>query len=691
LNEALKKLLKTNDMYFSTSKMLSAISVTAMAAAALIGCKPKGAESAATGDAATKVYVAPGKHDEFYDFVSGGFNGQMSVYGIPSGRLLKIIPVFSQFPENGYGFSEETKAMLNTSHGTVPWDDLHHIALSETNGEHDGRWVFANGNNTPRIARVDLKSFRTTEILEIPNSAGNHSSPYITENSEYVVAGTRFSVPLDDQNSDVPISTYKQNFKGTVSFVRVDPASGAMNIAFQIRTPGVNFDLARAGKKVSHGWMFFSCYNSEKANTLLEVNASAKDKDFIMAVNWKKAEEYLKAGKGKTEAVKYAHNVYDETKHQATSTIENQVTVLDPKDCPDMIYFIPCPKSPHGCDTDPSGEYIVGSGKLAATIPVFSFSKIQQAIANKAYDGNFDGIPVIKYEAALKGEVAKPGLGPLHTEFDNKGNAYTTMFVSSEVVKWRVNDLKVLDRVPTYYSPGHLSVMGGPTAKPYGKYMIAYNKITKDRYLPTGPELAQSAQLFDISGDKMKLLLDFPTVGEPHYAEALPASLIEKNSVKIYKIENNANPYAAKGEGQSKVERKGNQVHVYMTAIRSHFTPDNIEGVKMGDEVYFHVTNLEQDWDVPHGFAVKGSNNAEILIMPGETQTYKWVPDRVGIFPMYCTDFCSALHQEMQGYVRVSPAGSNTPLVWGTNKNLSAPANAATQSGSGGATNPVKH
>ena len=677
-------------MYFSSSKILSAISVTVVAAAALVGCKPKGAESAVTGDAAEKVYVAPGKYDEFYDFVSGGFNGQMSVYGIPSGRLLKIIPVFSQFPENGWGFSEETKPMLNTSHGMVPWDDLHHIALSETAGEHDGRWVFANGNNTPRIARVDLKTFRTAEIIEIPNSAGNHSSPYITENSEYVVAGTRFSVPLDDQNGDVPISTYKENFKGTVSFISVDQNSGNMNIAFQIRTPGVNFDLARAGKKVSHGWMFFSCYNSEKANTLLEVNASAKDKDFIMAVNWKKAEEYLKAGKGKKEAVKYAHNVYDDTKHQATSTIMNEVTVLDPKDCPDMIYFIPCPKSPHGCDTDPSGEFIVGSGKLAATIPVFSFAKIQQAIANKAYDGNFDGIPVIKYEAALQGEVAKPGLGPLHTEFDDKGNAYTTMFVSSEVVNWSVKDLKVLDRVPTYYSPGHLSVMGGPTAKPYGKYMIAYNKITKDRYLPTGPELAQSAQLFDISGDKMKLILDFPTVGEPHYAEALPASLIEKNSVKIFKIENNGSPYASKGEATAKVERKGNQVHVYMTAIRSHFTPDNIEGVKMGDEVYFHVTNLEQDWDIPHGFAVKGSNNAEILIMPGETQTYKWTPDRVGIFPMYCTDFCSALHQEMQGYVRVSPAGSSTPLVWGTNKTQLTPGNATNQAGSGGAANPVR-
>ena len=654
-------------MFVTSTKILKTLTVTLVATGLFFSCKPKGAETAISGDAAAKVYVAPGKYDEFYNFVSGGFNGQMSVYGVPSGRLLRIIPVFSTFPENGYGYSEETKPMLNTSHGPVPWDDLHHIALSQTKGEHDGRWVFANGNNTPRIARVGLKSFRTEEIIEIPNSAGNHSSPFITENSEYVVAGTRFSIPLDNQNGDVPINSYKENFKGTVSFISIDPTEGHMSIAFQIRTPGVNFDLARAGKGKSHGWMFFSCYNSEKANTLLEVNASAKDKDFIMAVNWKKAEEYVKAGKAKKEAVKYAHNLYDEKTHSATSTIMNEVLVLDPKDCPDMLYFIPCPKSPHGCDTDPSGEYIVGSGKLAAIIPVFSFTKIQKAIADKAFEGNYDGIPVIKYEAALHGEVLKPGLGPLHTEFDDKGNAYTSMFVSSEIVKWSLKDLKVLDRAPTYYSVGHLSVMGGPTVKPYGKYLIAYNKITKDRYLPTGPELAQSAQLYDISGDKMKMILDFPTVGEPHYAEAIPAEKIMKNSIKMYKIENNMHPYVAKGEGQAKVVRKGNEVHVYMTSIRSHFAPDNIEGVKMGDVVYFHVTNLEQDWDVPHGFAVKGSNNAEILIMPGETQTLKWVPDRVGITPIYCTDFCSALHQEMQGYVRVSPAGSSVPLKWGTN------------------------
>ncbi len=93
---------------------------------------------------------------------------------------------------------------------------------------------------------------------------------------------------------------------------------------------------------------------------------------------------------------------------------------------------------------------------------------------------------------------------------------------------------------------------------PWGKYVIAYNKITKDRYLPTGPELAQSAQIYDISGEKMKLLLDFPTIGEPHYAEAIPASLIMKNSQKIFKMEENKNPYAALGDNicKSRTQRK---------------------------------------------------------------------------------------------------------------------------------------
>ncbi|MEP7263488.1 MAG: Sec-dependent nitrous-oxide reductase [Bacteroidota bacterium] len=630
-------------------------------------CKPKSATQVVNADAAQKVYVAPGKYDEFYNFVSGGFSGQLDVYGLPSGRLLKIVPVFSLNPENGYGYSEETKPMLNTANGFVPWDDLHHVELSQTKGEIDGRWLFCNGNNTPRVARVNLSTFRTEEIIELPNSAGNHSSPFITENTEYVIAGTRFSVPVD-ANNDVAISTYKENFKGTISFIGVDKSSGHMSIAFQLELPPINFDLSHAGKGPSHGWFFFSSYNTEKANSLLEVNASQKDKDFITAVNWKKAEEYVKAGKGTRKTVKYAHNLLDESKHMVTSEILKEVLVLDPKELKDMVYFIPCPKSPHGCDVDPTGEYIVGSGKLAALIPVFSFTKMQKAIAEKQFDGEYDGIPVLKYESVLYGEVAKPGLGPLHTEFDGKGNAYTSFFVSSEIVKWNIKDLKVLDRVPTYYSIGHLCIPGGDSRKPFGKYVIAYNKITKDRYLPTGPELAQSAQLYDISGDKMQLLLDFPTVGEPHYAQACPAELISKNSKKIFRIEDNNHPYVSKGEKEAKVIREGNKIHIYITAIRSHFVPDNIEGVKLGDEVYFHVTNLEQDWDVPHGFAVKGANNAELLIMPGETCTLKWVPDRIGIFPIYCTDFCSALHQEMQGYVRVSPANSSLPISFSTGK-----------------------
>ena len=652
--------------------LLKSMLAVVFASAFLVSCKPKNTADAVSGDAAEKVYVAPGKYDEFYNFVSGGFSGQMSVYGLPSARLLKVVPIFSQDPQSGYGYSEETKPMLNTSHGYVPWDDQHHLNMSQTNGEVDGRWVFANANNTPRIARVDLKTFKTVEIIELPNSAGNHSSPFITENTEYVVAGTRFSVPPDNANGDVPINTYKKNFKGYLSFVKVGK-EGEMDIAFQIETPGVNWDLSHAGKGKSHGWFFFSCYNTEQANTLLEVNASQKDKDFIMAVNWKKAEEYIKARKKKKVKAKYLQKKKKKKTHTAKSEMRTEVLVLDSKELKDICYMIPCPKSPHGCDVDPTGEYIIGSGKLAALIPVFSFDKMKNAIAKKQFDGDYEGIPVIKYEAALHGEVKKPGLGPLHTEFDGKGNAYTTFFVSSEVVKWDIKTLKILDRHPTYYSPGHLCIPGGDSRKPFGKYMVVYNKITKDRYLPTGPELSQSAQLFDISGDKMKLLLDYPTIGEPHYAQAAPADLVRNNGqLKFYKIEDNKHPFVAKGEKEAKVVRQGNKIHVYMTSIRSHFASDNIEGIKLGDEVYFHVTNLEQDWDVPHGFAIKGADNAELLIMPGETATLKWVPKKVGIYPFYCTDFCSALHQEMQGYVRVSPAGSTVPITFSLGTNMPA-------------------
>ena len=633
---------------------LVACAAAVMIVATSCGRSPSTQAAGGTGDAAEKVYVPPGQYDEFYAFVSGGFSGNMPVYALPSGRLLRDIPVFSQYPEKGWGYSEQTKPMLMTSYGFIPWDDAHHPELSQTDGVPDGRWVFVNANNTPRVARISLKTFDTEEIIEIPNSAGNHSSPFVTQNTEYTVAGTRFSVPIPQ--ADVPISEYKEKFSGTLSFIKVDSVTGRMAIAFQILMPGFDYDLSHSGKGPSHGWSFFTSYNSEQANTLLEKNASQRDKDFIAAINWKQAEKCVADGKAVVTPSRYYHNVMG-ANQVATSEVLTSTKMLTPATCPGMAYYLPTPKSPHGVDVNPSGEFIAAGGKLASVIPVHSFAKMMKAIENKSFEGEVSGIPVLKYDEIISCEVKEPGLGPLHTEFDDKGNAYTSMFLSSEVVKWRVSDCTVLDRIPTYYSLGHIMIPGGDSRKPWGKYLLAMNKITKDRYLPTGPELNQAAQLIDISGDKMKLLLDFPTVGEPHYAQGIPASLVKDNQVRTYDLATNGDPFGSKSERDAKVVRKGNRVDISMTAIRSHFVPDNIEGIQVGDSVYFHITNLEQDWDVPHGFAVTGAHNSELLVMPGQTRTIVWVPERVGVFPFYCTDFCSALHQEMQGYIRVSPKG----------------------------------
>ena len=634
----------------------------AVLAAGLVLAQGARNQARTASDAASRTFVPPGEHDEFYGFFSGGFNGQLSVVGLPSGRTIKNIPVFSQYGENGYGYSEETKAFMNTSHGPVYWDDSHHPELSMTNGVPDGRWIFINGNNTPRIARIDLSTFETVEIIEIPNIAGNHPSPFTTMNSEYVVAGTRFSVPVPQR--DMPIADYKGNFKGMLTFVSVEPTSGEMDVAFQIMMPGFDYDLAHCGKGPSADWCFFSSYNSEESHTLLEVNASQNDKDFVTAVNWRRAEQCVAEGLATDFPSYYARNRLNEKTHTAETTWGDSVKVLQPEDCSDLVYFLPTPKSPHGVDVDPTGRFIVPGGKLSATIAVHSFEKMLAAIEGKKFEGESYGVPILAFDEIVAGQVERACLGPLHNEFDSKGNVYSSCFITSEIIKWNLKDFQVTDRIPVYYSIGHLMIPGGDSMKPWDKYVVALNKITKDRYLPTGPELTQSAQLIDINGNTMQMLLDFPTLGEPHYAQALPAELVAPNSKLIYDLAANEHPYVVKSEAETKVVRDGTDVHVYMSSIRSHFAPDNIEGVKVGDTVYWHVTNLEQDWDVPHGFAVQGMQDANILIKPGQTLTVTWKPTKEGVYPFYCTDFCSALHQEMQGYVRVSPADSDVPLTW---------------------------
>jgi nitrous-oxide reductase len=622
-----------------------------------------------TRDAAQKVYVAPGEHDEFYAFLSGGYSGQLSVWGLPSARLLRVIPVFSQDPETGYGYSEETKGLLNSSYGFMPWDDSHHPHISQTNGNADGRWIFINANNTPRVARIDLKTFETKEILELPNTGGNHASSFVTSNTEYIIGATRFSIPYE-QDLDVPINEYSDKFRGALSFIAVDAQSGKMDLDFQIIVPPYNYDLGRAGKGVSSDWVFFTTYNTEEAHTMLEINASRNDKDFIAAVNWRKAAELVRQGRYVTMPGDYLHNYYPGNQGYAVSEQKSGVRVLDPRTIDEnFIYYLPTPKSPHGVDIDPSGELIVGGGKLATVIPVHSFSRMIEAIETGRIVEYIDGIPVLDYEATIIGEVENPGLGPLHTEFDGRGYAYTSVYISSEIVKWSLETFQVVDRIDAYYSIGHLMITAGDNVNPEARYLLGLTKTAKDRYLPTGPKQNHPAQLYDISGDRMQLLLDFPTIGEPHYAQSIRASRIVDQVAQIYEIEENDHPHALTRISENRVVREGNVVRIFMGATRSHFRPDNIEGIRVGDTVYIHLTNLEQEWDVVHGIAIKGMQNAELLVTPGQTKTLKWTPTRTGVFPFYCTAFCSALHQEMQGYIRVSAANSTVPLTWRTGNN----------------------
>jgi len=598
-----------------------------VAAALAAGCAGGGG-----GTASQKVYVKPGEYDTHYAFLSGGHSGQVFVYGLPSCRHLTTIPVFTPEPARGYGFDEESKAML----GGFTWGDAHHPGLSETNGDFDGRWLFINDMPHARIARIDLKDFTTREIYgPIPNISAAHACPYPTPNTEYVFAASRFSAPVPT-NKVAKVVDYKKDFNGIIAGIKVDP-KGHMSMGFEILMPPFDWDLSDAGKGPSMGWQFFTCYNSEEAFDSLEVKASQNEMDYVAAVNWKEAQKAVDEGKG--------HMI-------------GGAPVLDPKEVPGIVYLIPTPKSPHGCDVTPTGEYICASGKLQAEVSVFSFKKLEAAIAAKRFDDQVAGIPVLRYEDVLEAKVPV-GLGPLHTEFDGKGNAYTSLFLDSQVAKWKIGTWKVTDKIDVYYSIGHLAAAEGATMHPTGEYLLALDKLSKDRYLSVGPSHPEGAQLIDLRGSKMELLYDFPTYPEPHYAQIIAASKVKAE--KIYSLAENADPSAVKTADQARVERKGKRVDAYMLAVRTHFTPDLLR-VAQGDTVYFHLTNVEQDDDITHGFGILNSN-IDMQVEPGETKTVRWVAARAGITPFYCSNFCSALHQEMQGYIEVAPAGSSVAAV----------------------------
>jgi nitrous-oxide reductase len=563
--------------------------------------------------------------DEYYIFYSGGHSGNVYVGGAPSMRHLATIPVFAPYPATGYGFDKETKAML----GGYTWGDVHHPALSETKGDYDGRWLFVNDNGNNRIARIDLRDFKTKQILgPVPNISGFHGGSFITPNSEYVLSASRFSIPLP-KGTAAPVADYATRYSGIVSGIAIDPTSGNMSVGWQVLMPPFNFDLGDAGKGPSEGWAFWTSYNTEKAIGKLEVTSTQKERDYIVAVNWREAEKAVQGGKFKTV---------------------DGVKVIDPKETPGFVFLIPCSKSPHGVDVSPDGKWIVGSGKLQSITTVYNFDKIQAAINNKSFSGEEDGIPVLNYDAVKEAEV-NVGLGPLHTQFDDKGYAYTSLFVESAVAKWKLGTWEVADKIPVSYNIGHLATAEGDTVNPDGKYLIALNKLSHGRHLNVGPSQPESSQLIGIDGDKMKLLYDAFTEPEPHYAQIIKVDKLRP--IEVYPKEENRNPNAIWDVADASVERNGNEVVAKVVAVRSTLSPTSIE-VNQGDHVTIHVTNIEQTTDELHGFGLL-EYNINIVIDPGETKTIEFVADKPGVFAYYCTNFCSALHQEMQGYLVVNP------------------------------------
>jgi len=617
---------------------------------------------------AVKMFVPPGGKDEYMLFASGGHSGQVHVIGVPSMRLLKTIAVFTPEPWQGYGFGADwSEAALNGESNPDPaqhlrWGDSHHPALSETDGKYDGRWLYINDRAHGRIGMVDLSDFRTKQVLHVPNLQTSHGGIFATPDTRYVHIASKVpalkgwdaskgqKVTVDDH-----LNRYPDIYRGYSTFLRIDEKTGRMNLkdSFQIELPPYTQDLADAGKGPSYGYAFINSYNVEMATgglaqgkPPLEVGASQLDFDYLHIVNWKKAEDVLKAGK------------FTELNGIRVISIETAIAE-------GLLFLAPEPRSPHGIDIAPKGDYITVSGKLDPHATVYGFDRILKAIENKNFEGKDRyGIPILKFEDVVAGKVDL-GAGPLHTQYDNQGYAYTSLYLESAVAKWTLGEpyhpadkaFKVVDKVSIHYNIGHLATAQGDTMDPQGKYLIAMNKWSIDRHSNVGPLHPQNFQLIDISGPKMDVIADMPVgFGEPHYAQLVKADVIKAHPVYepgVSPASMQKSPDAIASAKDARIERRPGVVEVWMNVVRSHFTPD-IVSAKVGDKVIVHLTNVEQTPDATHGFAVP-MKNVMVSLDPGETTTVEFVADKPGSFSFYCTEFCSALHLEMQGWLIVEP------------------------------------
>ncbi|MDR7418617.1 MAG: Sec-dependent nitrous-oxide reductase [Armatimonadota bacterium] len=611
------------------------------------------APDAVVGAAST--YVTPGKYDDYIMFSSGGHGGQVLVIGIPSMRILKVIAAFTPEPWQGFGYGADWSERIldDGSNGTpLGWGDTHHPALSETNGEYDGRWLYINDRANGRIAMIDLRDFKVKQIVKVPNMMTSHGGVFATPNTDYVHISSK--VPMVWDGGYAPLEQYRERYRGASAWLAIDKATGRIDLgkSFQIELPPYNQDLADAGKLASDGWGFINSYNTEMATggnmegrEAIEAGASKRDFDYLHIINWKKAAEVVAAGKAETK--------------NGIKVISLKTAVAE-----GLLYFAPEPRSPHGVDVAPNGQYIVVAGKLDPHTTVYSIDKIKAAIEKKDFEGTDPfGVPILKFDSVVAGRVAV-GNGPLHTQFDDKGYAYTSLFVDSAVAKWSLGEpyfkgdqaFKLVDKVSVHYNIGHLATAEGDTVSPDGKYLIAMNKWSVDRYPPVGPLHPQNFQLVDLASSKMKILYDMPIPNaEPHYTQIIKADKLK--AWTVYPLGTDVRTMGKSAvfteRGKERVERKGNVVTVWMTAARSNYRPDVIR-VKKGDTVVLHISNTEKARDASHGFAIP-EYNIQTSLDPGEVVTVRFVADKAGAFSMYCTEFCSALHLEMQGWLMVEP------------------------------------
>ena len=597
--------------------------------------------------AAAKTYQPTGRKDDYMVFSSGGQSGQVIVYGVPSMRIYKYIGVFTPEPWQGYGFDEESKAVLRSGSingKEINWGDTHHPNFSEKNGEYVGDYLFINDKANPRIAVINLSDFETTQIVVNPVIKSDHGGSFVTPNTEYVIETSQYAAPFD--NDWHPIEEYQAVYRGAVTLWKFDYDKGKIDVnkSFSLELPPYMQDLSDAGKGESFGWAFTNSFNSEmytggieKGLPPMEAGMSRNDTDYLHVYNWQILEKL--AQDSKNYKVVNGHRIV---------TIDAAVKA-------GALFLIPEAKSPHGVDVSPDGRYIIIGGKLDTHASVYDFKKIKELIDKKEYAGKDPyGIPILDMQKTLHGQ-AELGLGPLHNTFDSQdGVIYTSLYVDSQIVKWNYKTLKVLDRINVHYNIGHLDSMEGKSSKPVGKYVIALDKLSIDRFNPIGPLHPQNHQLIDITGPKMEMLYDLPIgLGEPHDVVSIAASKL--HTKPTYTMGTNSRTGkqhpAMTLAGQERIERDGKNVKVYATAIRSHINPEHIE-VNKDDNVTIYMTNLERAEDETHGFTVD-DYDLHMSLEPGKTASVNFIADKEGVFPFYCTEFCSALHLEMFGYLYV--------------------------------------